>query len=234
MVTPNQLAEVAAAIGEPARAAMLVALMDGRALTAGELAEVAAVTPQTASGHLAKMVAAHLIVGEKQGRHRYHRLAGADVAVLIESMMRIGGGGPALRKPLRVGPRDAALRAARTCYDHLAGQLGVRISDALVAMGAVEIEGDNGLVTRRGLELMAEVGIALPVHPRPRAPRPLCRPCLDWSERRPHIAGQLGAALCAHAFERAWVRRIGGSRALEVTPHGKTALREAFGIRTDG
>ena len=234
MATANQIAEVAAAIGDPARAAMLVALMDGRALTAGELADVASVTPQTASGHLARMVSAQLIVSEKQGRHRYHRLAGVAVAALIETMMRIGGGETLLRKPVRVGPSDAALRAARTCYDHLAGRLGVRISDALIAMGAVEIEGDNGLVTQQGVDLMATLGIALPGHARPRTARPLCRPCLDWSERRPHIAGQLGAAICTHAFEQAWVRRVGGSRALEITPIGNRAFWSAFGITSNG
>ncbi|MCW2239013.1 ArsR/SmtB family transcription factor [Azospirillum canadense] len=231
MSTPNQIAEVAAAIGEPARAAMLVALMDGRALTASELADAASITPQTASGHLARMVSAQLIVSEKQGRHRYHRLAGADVAALIESMMRISGGETPLRKPVRVGPSDAALRAARTCYDHLAGQLGVRISDALIAMGAVEIEGDNGLVTQHGLTLMATLGIALPGRSPQRIARPICRPCLDWSERRPHIAGQLGAAICTHAFEQAWVRRVGGSRTLDITPKGKMALWSAFGVK---
>lgn len=233
MVAPNRIAEVAAAIGEPARAVMLVALMDGRALTAAELARVASITPQTASGHLTRLADARLIVVEKQGRHRYHRLAGAEVAWMIESLMRIAGGGPVVRKPLRVGPRDAALRQARTCYDHLAGQLGVRLSEALVALGAVEVEGDGGLVTREGWRLMERLGIALPEGAPQQGARPVCRPCLDWSERRPHLAGRLGAALCAHAFEQAWVRRIDGSRALDVTPKGRLALLEGFGVRLD-
>lgn len=228
MVTSNKIAGVAAAVGEPARAAMLTALMDGRALTAAELAQAAGITPQTASGHLTRLAAAYLITVEKQGRHRYHRLAGPEVARMIESVMHIAGG-PALPKGRvpRVGPKDAALRQARTCYDHLAGQLGVRISDALIAMGAVKIEGDGGLVTPAGRQQMLQLGILLPDGPK--FARPICRPCLDWSERRPHIAGKLGAAICAHAFEQAWIRRIDGTRAVNITPKGRKALTSAFG-----
>ncbi|WP_372400184.1 winged helix-turn-helix domain-containing protein [Azospirillum sp. HJ39] len=241
MVTANRIAEVAAAVGEPARAAMLSALMDGRALTAAELARVAAITPQTASGHLARLVDAGLVAVERQGRHRYHRLANRDVALMIEGMMQVagsgggngGGGGPARR--LRVGPADQSLRLARTCYDHLAGRVAVEIADALVAMGAVEIEQDAGIVTPAGLALMERIGIALP-DPSGRAGkgRAGCRPCLDWSERRPHLAGRLGAALCAHAFERGWIRRIEGSRAVTVTVTGRAAFHDAFGIRIAG
>lgn len=234
MVTPNTIAEVAAAIGDPARAAMLVALMDGRALTATELAHVASITPQTASGHLTRLAATHLITVEKQGRHRYHRLANADVAAMIEGVMHIAGGAPVSGKPLRVGPRDAALRRARICYDHLAGRLGVEISDALAAMGAAEFNGDGGVVTAKGWSLMETLGVPLSGAVQARTGRPPCRPCLDWSERRPHIAGRLGAALCAHAFEQAWVRRIDGTRALTITTKGKAVLFEAFGIRVDG
>lgn len=231
MVTPNKIAELAAAIGDPARAAMLAALMDGRALTATELARVAAITPQTASGHLARLVATRLVAVEKQGRHRYHRLANADVAAMIESVMQIAGGEPVLRKPVRVGPKDAALRRARTCYDHLAGRLGVEILDALTMMGAVELDGDGSVVTSRGWSLMETLGVPLSGGDQTRTERPACRPCLDWSERRPHIAGRLGAALCTHAFEQAWVRRIEGTRALTITTKGKTVLFETFGIR---
>lgn len=231
MATSNRIAEVAAAVGEPARAAMLAALMDVRALTATELAEVAAITPQTASGHLARLASVGLIVAEKQGRHRYHRLASAEVARMIESVMQIAGGITLTRTPLRVGPKDAALRQARTCYDHLAGALGVSIADALRASGAVEIEGDAATLTAIGRAQMQTLGI-LDHGNDPRGTRPVCRPCLDWSERRPHLAGALGAAICNYALDQAWVRRRTGTRALEITPAGRIGFRQAFGVET--
>jgi len=229
MATANRIAEVAAAVGEPARAAMLAALMDGRALTAAELAEVAGISPQTASGHLARLTAVGLVAVERQGRHRYHRLTGPDVARMIESVMQIAGGVVLARPPRRSGPKDAALRLARTCYDHLAGQLGVSISAALVASGAVEIDGEAALLTDKGRARLLALGI-LPADEGKRPTRPICRPCLDWSERRPHLAGVLGAAICTHALENAWVLRRPATRALEITPKGQTALRQAFGI----
>jgi DNA-binding transcriptional ArsR family regulator len=227
MATSNRIAEVAAAVGDPARAAMLAALMDGRALTAAELAGTAAITPQTASGHLARLCMVGLIVAEKQGRHRYHRLAGPEVARMIESVMQIAGGVMRDQPPRRVGPKDAALRAARTCYDHLAGALGVSIADALRASGAVEIAGDAAALTESGRARMQALGILAPDL---RSSRPLCRPCLDWSERRPHLAGVLGAAICTHALDQGWVRRRSGTRALEITPAGRRGFRQAFGV----
>jgi len=229
MATSNRIAEVAAAVGEPARAAMLAALMDGRALTATELAEVATITPQTASGHLARLASVGLIMAEKQGRHRYHRFASDEVARMIESVMQIAGGVSLTRPPLRVGPKDAALRHARTCYDHLAGVLGVSIADALRASGAVEINGDAAALTVVGREQMQAIGI-LPHGNDPQGKRPACLPCLDWSERRPHLAGGLGAAICKHALAQAWVRRRTGTRALEITPAGMLGFRRAFGV----
>lgn len=227
MATSNRIAEVAAAMGEPARATMLAALMDGRALTATELAEVAGIAPQTASGHLARLTAVGLIAIEKQGRHRYHRLAGPEVARMIESVMQIAGG--ISLSPLRTGPKDAALRHARTCYDHLAGRLGVSIADALQAGGAVEIADDAAALTEAGWARIQALGI-LASDRDMYSRRPVCRVCLDWSERRPHLAGSLGAAICAHALDRGWVRRRAGTRALEITPAGRLGFRQAFGV----
>lgn len=228
MATHAQFAEIAALAGDPARAAMLHALMDGRALTAGELATVASVTPQTASGHLAWLTESGLLAVEKQGRHRYFRLAGPLVAQMVEGLMQVAS---ALSPPRRVatGPRDAALRTARTCYDHIAGRLGVALADGLVQGGHVELGDDGGLVTDSGLTFLSGVGIALDA-PRGSRQRALCRPCLDWSERRPHLAGSLGAALCRLSLESGWVRRSAGSRALGITRKGEAAFRDHFGV----
>ncbi|MDJ0944934.1 MAG: helix-turn-helix transcriptional regulator [Kiloniellales bacterium] len=231
MVNTNQIAEIAALVGEPARASILGALMDGRALTAAELAGVAGITPQTASSHLARLTAARLLKVEKQGRHRYHRLASPAVARMLEGIMQIASGNAAdTRRKLVVGPRDAALRRARTCYDHFAGRLGVAITDGLVARGVIEFGDDAGLVTEQGLDVLRRIGIDLAGGGRPRSSRPLCRPCFDWSERRSHVAGKLGAAIAAHYLEKGYVRRIRDSRALDVTPRGRKALRDMFGV----
>ena len=233
MASNARFAEVAALAGDPARAGMLHALMDGRALTASELARVADVTPQTASGHLAKMAVAGLLQVEKQGRHRYHRLASPAVAQMMESIMQVASGVEAMRPAPVTGPRDAALRAARTCYDHLAGHLGVALADALVDGGHVELMQDAGLVTDAGIALFGRIGIdvASLSAGRSKTARLLCRPCLDWSERRPHLAGAVGAALCAHSFEEGWIRRIEGTRAVNITPKGQRVFREAIGVR---
>jgi DNA-binding transcriptional ArsR family regulator len=236
MVSNAMFAQVAALAGDPARAAMLNEMMDGRALTASELARVAGVTPQTASGHLAQMTAVGLLAVEKQGRHRYHKLASAAVAHMLEGIMQVASDLEPKGRRLSVGPRDAALRAARTCYDHIAGHLGVAIADAMTVRQFVELETDGGLVTDAGAEFLASVGIdvgALAPRRSRTAGRVLCRPCLDWSERRPHLAGALGAAIRAHSFDSGWVRPIAGTRALAITPKGRQVFCEQFRARLD-
>jgi DNA-binding transcriptional ArsR family regulator len=236
MASHAMFAEIAALAGDPGRAGMLHALMDGRALTASELARVAGIAPQTASGHLTRMTSIGLLSVERQGRHRYHRLATPAVAHMLESIMQVASDLEPPRKRFTVGPRDVALRKARTCYDHLAGQLGVALADALVACGHAQFAGDAGIVTDSGLQFFGRIGIdvgAIPARRAKGSARVLCRPCLDWSERRPHIAGALGAAICTHCFERGWIGRIAGTRAVTITPAGVRVFREQFGARVD-
>jgi DNA-binding transcriptional ArsR family regulator len=223
---PN-VAEVAALVGDAARANMLVALMDGRALTAKELAFAAGVTPQTTSGHLAKLAGAHLLTCIRQGRHRYYRVASPLVARMLESITLVAAiEAPPRHRPR--SPRDDALRLARTCYDHLAGRLGVAIADALVARRAVVLSEDGGEVTADGAAFLSHnLGIDLAEIPRRRA---FCRPCLDWSERRPHLAGAIGAALAQRCFALGWIERLRDSRAVAITPRGRGGLRERFGF----
>jgi len=222
------MAEIAALAGDPARAGMLHALMDGRALTAAELAHVAGVAPQTASGHLGQLTRAGLLSVQRQGRHRYHRLASPAVARMIESLMLLAAEArPAARRAV-TGPRDEKMRVARTCYDHLAGRLGVGIAQAMADRGYIEFAEDAGLVTADGERFLARLGVALGTPER--TSRPLCRLCLDWSERRPHLAGRLGAALCSHCLHQGWIRRRADGRALDITPAGARAFHEVFGL----
>jgi DNA-binding transcriptional ArsR family regulator len=233
MTSLSTFAEVAALAGDPARAGILHALMDGRALTASELARIAGVT-QIASGHLTRLATAGLLSVEQQGRHRYHRIASPAVAQMMESIMQVTSGQDPTGPRLTVGPKDAALRAARTCYDHLAGRLGVALADALVGGGYIELGDDGGLVTDAGIEFFDGIGIdvdAIVTRSGRRSARILCRRCLDWSERRPHIAGAMGAALCAHSFGKDWIRRVNGTRAVTVTPKGERVFREQLGVR---
>lgn len=230
MVTTASMAEVASLVGEPARAAMLQAMMDGRALTATELAGVAGITPQTASFHLGRLCASGLVGVMRQGRHHYHRLATPQVAQLLESLMLVAAGTLAPRT--RTGPRDESLRVARTCYDHIAGQLGVGIADAMKQQGWVEVDDDAGVLTVSGAAFLARQGIDLNRAPEKRRTRalPLCRLCLDWSERRPHFSGRLGSELCRHSLALGWIRKRPGSRALDVTPEGKRVFRDVFRV----
>lgn len=222
--TGPPLSRIAAAIGDPARALMLAALMDGRSRTAGELARCASIAAPTASGHLARLVDAGLLAVERQGRHRYHRLASAQVSQALEALMAIAPLPPP-RSP-QLGPRDAALRHARTCYDHLAGRVAVELAEAW--LGAGWIRADDGLwrLSEAGERELRRLGIAAPD---PAARRPPLRPCLDWSERRPHIGGQLGAALLERLLADSWVRRQRQSRALSISAEGERGLRRWCG-----
>lgn len=225
----NAIASVAALIGDAARANILSALMGGHALTAGELARHAGVTAQTTSGHLARLAEAELIALEKQGRHRYYRLASPEVAQAMQSLMALAASGPKRRHP--VGPRDEALRAARTCYDHVAGRLALALTDFLCERGYVSLADGVGIVTDEGSRFLAGFGIELA--PERRSGRPLCRTCLDWSERRPHLAGRLGAALLDRLLELEWVARSPGSRALRITNAGRHGLAATFQFSPD-
>ncbi|MET9440523.1 winged helix-turn-helix domain-containing protein [Streptomyces sp. NPDC006610] len=224
----SPLAETAGLLADRTRAAFCQALLDGRAWTGGELARHAGVRPSTASEHLSRLVAGGLLAEERQGRHRYVRLAGPEAAALVEAVASFA---PDAARPggLRESARLGAEAMARTCYDHLAGRLAVTLADALLARGLVA--DDSGLaVTPAGRAWLADaLGHRHPADAR----RPLVRGCLDRTERRPHLAGALGAALCATALERGWVRRIGSGRAVKVTPAGSEAFRELLGAETE-
>ncbi len=220
------MAQVAALVGDPGRANMLAALLDGTARTAGELAGVAGIAPPTATGHLNQLVAGGLLTPAAQGRHRYFRLASAEVARMLEAIMVVAGC-PLRAEPCRPPRIAAGLREARTCYDHLAGRIAVALADHLVARGALVLDDDAGALTGDGEALFARLGIV----PSRSRTRPLCRPCLDWSERRPHLAGSLGAALLARFEATHWIERRPG-RAVFVTPAGRAGLRDAFGLET--
>jgi DNA-binding transcriptional ArsR family regulator len=219
------IARVAALIGDHARSDVLTALMTDRSLTATELTEIAGVTKQTMSAHLAKLLDAGLIAVESQGRHRYFRLAGPDVAALLEALMGVAFRTGAVR--LRSSPREPALRKARVCYDHLAGELAVAAYDSLVRRRFVVVSGAGVRMTKAGESWLALTGIEAAATSR----RALCRPCLDWGERRHHLAGVLGAALLQHILDLRWASRAGDSRVVAFTPRGEREFRVLFQLR---
>lgn len=215
---------IAALIGEPARAEMLTALMADRALTASELATVAGVGKATASAHLAKLVDARLLAVQTQGRHRYFRLADRDVAQLLESLTGVAFRTGALR--LRSSPREPALRRARVCYDHLAGALGVQAFEALIARRCFRSDAAGLHITPAGTAWFARFGVDAAAVTSQR--RMMCKACLDWSERRHHLAGAWGAALLQRLFELGWARREKDTRIVLFTPPGERAFQQAF------
>jgi len=226
MTEDARIAEIAALVGDPARTNILAALMGGRALTAGELVHAAGVSPQTTSGHLGKLTNARLIACVKQGRHRYYRIATPRVAEMLESIMAVVADAPPRYRPR--SKLDDAMRDARTCYDHFAGKLGVGITDALCALGHVTLSEEGGELSEKGMVFFAKFGIDLAAARTRR--RIFCRPCLDWTERRPHLGGTVGAVLAQHCFDLKWVQRTQGSRALIVTPAGRRGLTDTFGL----
>jgi DNA-binding transcriptional ArsR family regulator len=230
MVAAANLVEVAALVGDTARATMLAALMGGQSLTATELAYCANVSRSTASGHLSKLVAARLLAVTRKRRFSYYRIASPLVARMLESMKLVA----ALEVPPRHRPRsahDEALRFARSCYDHLAGQAGVAITDALMAMGHIVLTDEGGELTSSGERFLCAFGADL-VH-RPGSCRVFCQPCLDWTERRYHLKGVVGAAILHRFLELGWFERVSDSRALRLTPSGRARLSEVFHIDFD-
>ncbi len=222
------IARVGALMGDPSRASMLMALMSGEALTATELAFRAGVALPTASGHLAQLVDGGLLAVAKQGRHRYYRLAGPTVAHAVETMSELAI--EVFPSPRRVMPEDAPLRRARTCYDHLAGRLGVALAEGLVRRRVLRhSDGELALVRRgSGEALLNDWGIDVQALEHSR--RPIVRTCIDWTERRPHLAGALGAAIVGRFLETGWIRRRRDDRAVTVTPLGQRHLREELGV----
>lgn len=213
MTEGPDIARIAALVADPARSAMLLALLDGRALTATELAGHAGITKQTASSHLSKLVDGDALAVEAQGRHRYFRLAGPHVAALLEALMVFSSDTVALP---RTGPREPALRKARICYDHLAGEMGVMLYDRAQADGW--LGADLGMTDRFWAKL-GEIGVQQ--DDLPASNRPLCRACLDWSQRRHHLAGRAGKAILDRLLALNWARRMPESRVISFSPDGE-------------
>nr|WP_037886089.1 winged helix-turn-helix domain-containing protein [Streptomyces sp. NRRL S-646] len=224
-----RLARLAGLIADETRATCLLALLDGRAWTAGELARHAGVAASTLSEHLGKLVAGNLLAEERQGRHRYVRLADARVAQLVEDLAaQVSPGAAARPRNLRESSAGSAMARGRTCYDHLAGRLGIAVTDAMTLRGLLRQDAGFAL-TDAGVRWFDTIGLSLDRRGR----RPLARACLDWTERRPHLAGVAGAALCRHVLDSGWCVRIGSERAVKVTPSGERAMHDLLGIEAD-
>jgi len=220
------LAEVASLVGDPARANIMCALLDGRALTAKELAYAASVTPQTTSGHLAKLTEGRLLTVVKQGRHRYYRLSTPLIGQMLEGIMAVAAHGPPRFRPS--SKLDEPMRNARMCYDHIAGRLGVGLADAMQQRKLVVFGDEAGEITPAGARFFHDLGVDIAEVERRK--RHFCRPCLDWSERRTHMGGAVGAALAARCAELGWTQRARNTRALTVTADGRRGLKEVFGL----
>ena len=219
------ISRIAALIGDPARANILTALMSGKALTATELAAEAGVTPQTASAHLAKLDDGALVTVRKSGRHKYFTLAGTEVGHALEALMGLAAGAGHLRT--RTGPKDAALREARVCYNHLAGERGIALYQGLLRRGAMMEAGEDITLTQKGAVFLEGFGIDLAALEKSRAP--LCRSCLDWSARQTHLAGSVGRALLSTMQDKGWCKRVEGTRVVAFTDRGRAAFDQTFG-----
>jgi DNA-binding transcriptional ArsR family regulator len=209
-------------IGDPARANMLTALMSGKALTVSELAEEAGVTIQTASSHLSKLDEGGLLRPRKQGRHKYFSIASDDVARVLEGLMGLAAGSGHLRK--RTGPKDKELRKARVCYNHLAGDMGTQLFDCLIEKGHLIANDEDLDLSETGCNFAVEFGIDLDILRANKSP--LCRECLDWSERRSHLAGSLGRAFLSRFEDLGWATRDQKSRVVKFSRKGETLFEK--------
>ncbi|CZF86241.1 ArsR/SmtB family transcription factor [Grimontia marina] len=216
------ITQTAALVADSARSKMLIALLGGKALTATELALEADISAQTTSSHLAKLVEGGLLVVRKQGRHRYFQLAGYEIAELLEQLMNV----TASINPIHTGPSDTSLRHSRVCYDHLAGEVAVQLYDSLVAQGLIEDALIEAKLTETGKAFFIDLGADIEAFERQK--RPVCKACLDWSERRTHIAGSLGKWILEHLLSQGWAQQLPDSRVIEFTPKGIIRFRQTF------
>lgn len=223
----QDVASIAALLGEAARSKMMLALMGGRALTASELSLEADVSPATASAHLSKLTRADLVRVERQGRYRYFRIADPQVAELVESLCGVAA--REFASAVKTGPRDPALREARVCYDHLAGEAGVRLLKGLIRRGLLALDEEGVALSGRGARFFADFGIDVPALERAR--RPAIRLCLDWSERQHHLAGGLGAAILSKLYTRRWAHRDPNTRAVHFTAPGREKFDRMLAYR---
>lgn len=223
--SPN-IARTAALIGDLARASMLTALMSGKALTATELSKEAGITVQTASSHLRKLEEGGLISVRKQGRHKYFAIANEEVAHVIEGLMGLALGSEPLKS--RIGPTEAALRHSRVCYNHLAGSMGIQLYDSLMSKRILQLNDDELSLTRKGIKFVSEFGIELESLQSKRTP--LCRECLDWSERRSHLAGSLGRAFLTKFESLRWTKRVEGTRIMKFSNRGTDMFNRSFPV----